>query len=407
MAIITSIGDARTPATPVETTFAADTGQPVANHSILLFGHRAASGGTATTNVPQQISNAGDPVAAATECEGYFGGTAGNDCEATKMVAAAINANLGGANEGNMPPIWVVPLANGETGFGSADVALTNALNIPAEFIVSPYDGVSSGGLSPLATKIKTQAATMSGPTRTANNQFGTFGVVFNRSVVDPSTLPKPDSQYLVPVWERDTGSPAYSIGEAAAACAAVMAANPAPYNPLDDVQIGSLPAPAAMTDWISVGDAAESETALQKGWTPIYVQPSGTPAFVRTITSRLSVDGSGSPVVGSYYDVQDFMVLYFFRQTVFTRFKQPDFKKKNSAAVIRRAKGELIRLAKTFEDQEMFQAVDQLAKKFVVQRTTTDRHAFECFVPVNVVPGLHRKKVNVQATTEGDSFVA
>lgn len=409
MSNITSIGDARTPNSPVETTFAADTGQPVANHAILLFGHKAALGGTVAAYTPQQISNAGDPAAALTEGRGYFGGGLGvtGDCELVKMIVAAINANIGGDNEGNMPPIWCMPLASTDTAFGTSDVALTNALNIPAEFLASCYDAISAGGLSSLATKIKTQAATMSAPTRTANNQFGSFGVVFNRSVVDPSTLPTPDSQYLVAVWERDTGSPAYSIGESAAACAAVMAANPAPYNPLDDVAIGDLPAPAAMTDWISVGDAAESETALLKGWTPIYVQPNGEPAFVRTVTTRISADGSGTPIVTSYYDVQDFMVLYFFRQTVFTRFKQPDFKKKNSAAVIRRAKGELIRMAKLFEDQEMFQAVDQLAKQFVVQRTTTDRHGFECLVPSNVVPGLHRKKTNIQATTEFDSFVA
>lgn len=407
MSDITSIGDARTPATPVETTFAEDTGQPVSNNALLLFGHKNVSGGTVSAYTPKQIANAGDPAAAAVEARGYFGGTSGADCELTKMIVAAINANLGGDNEGNMPPIWCMPLASTDVDFGASDIGLTNAKNIPAEFLASCYDAISAGGLSSLATKIKTQAATMSGPTRTANNQFGSFGVVFNRSVTDPTTLPTPDSQYLVAVWERDSGSPTYSIGEAAAACAAVMAANPAPFNPLDDVEIVDLPVPALMTDWISVGDLSESESALQKGWTPVYVQPDGSAAFVRTVTSRLSVDGSGSPIVTSYYDVQDFMALYFFRQTVFTRFKQPDFKKKNSAAVIRRAKGELIRMAKLFEDQEMFQAVDQLAKQFVVQRTTTDRHAFECFVPTNVVPGLHRKKVNIQATTQFDSFVA
>lgn len=392
---VTSIGDARTPATPVETTFAADVGAPNATQEILLIGKRAASGGTATTYASYKISNSGDPDAGYAEAVALFGIAA----PLAKMVKAAIAANAGGSV---FPTIKCIALANGDTDFGTA---LTTAKNVKAEFVVSPFDGVSGAVMSPTAASLKTHCLTVSGATRTSNNQFGTMGVSFNRSVVDPANLPKQDSQYMINVWAYDSGSPTYSIGEMAAAAAAKIAGNAIPFNPLDDVTIVGIAAPAASADWPSVGDNAQSETALQNGWTPLYVKPNEEVAFVRTITSRLSVDGSGSPVVNSYYDVQDFQVIYYWRKTVYTRLKQPDFKKKASADVAKRMKAELIRLAGAFEDQEMFQAVAQLAKTFVVARVTTDRHAFEVKTPINVVPGLHRKKVNVEATTEFDTI--
>ncbi len=399
---ITGIGNARTPATPVETTFAAETGTPNANQEVLLFGRLAASGNSVPAYTPSTISNSGDPDAAKVEADAKFG----VDSEASLMVQAAVRANI--AEDATIfPQLKVIAIANGRSDFGASDEALTAARMVKAEFAVSPYAGPSGS----LVTKLKDHCILVSGPSRTANNQFGTMGVFFNRDVTDPANLPALDSRYLIPVWLRDTGSgddaPAYSVGEMAAAAAARMAGNPVPFNPLDDFTIGGVDAPAKPVDWPSVGDNAESETALQKGWTPMYVKPNAEVAFVRTITSRLSVDGSGSPVVNSYYDVQDYQVLYLYKKAIYTRFSQKDFKKKASGAVANRMKGEAVRLAQSFQDQEMFQAVAQLAKQFIVQRVSSDRHAFECKFPVNVIPGLHRKLVNIEAGTEFDSVIA
>ncbi len=399
MTVITSIGDARTPATPVEVTFAADTGQPNANQELLLFGRVSVAGGTVSPYVNTVISNSGDPDAAWAEAKVKFGGTTHGTCEIADMVKAAVAANVGGSI---FPQIKCIGIANGRVDYGAADEALVAAKMVKAEFIVTPYDAPSGT----LYTKLKDHVALVSGAARTANNQFGSFGVLFNRTVVDPATLNVPDTQYIIPLWLRDAGSPTYVVGEMAAACAAKMAGNAIPFNPLDGSAIAGVAAPADAALWPSVGDNSDSETALQKGWTPLYVQPSGDVAFVRTITSRLSVDGSGTPVVSSYFDVQDFQVLYYYRKTLYTRFSQPDFKKKASANVAKRMKAEAIRLAQAFEDQEMFQAVAQLAKQFIVQRTATDRSSFECKTPVNVVPGLHRKKINIEATTEFDTIV-
>ncbi len=109
---------------------------------------------------------------------------------------------------------------------------------------------------------------------------------------------------------------------------------------------------------------------------------------------------------VTSYYDVQDFQVLYFWRKTLFTRFNQPDFKRrKASSETADLILSEAIRLANVFEDQGMFQAVSRLAKKFRVERSSSDRHRFDLKTPVNVIPGLHVIATNIEATTEFDSL--
>lgn len=393
---LTDIANQKTPGRPVEITFAAETGIPSANQNVLLFGH-AASGATGVNTVVQ-INNSADPVAGQAEAETKFG----VGSELAKMVVAAIQANSGGSN---FPQLKCVPLDSADTSFGPNDsnggTALTAAGKVEAEFLVSPYDGQTD---SVNTVKIKNLALAMSGPQRVENNQFGTVGVVFNRSTTDPSLLTKYDTQYLLPVWLRDTGSPVYSIGEMAAASAALIAGNAIPFNPLDSVTIQNVAAPASIGDWPTVGAGLESESALNQGWTPLFVKPNSEVAFVRTVTARLSPDGSGSPLVTAYYDVQDFQVLYFWRKTVFTRFSQPDFKQvKASTAKAQDAKSELIRLANEFQSENMFQAVDQLAKQFVVQRSASDRHRFDVFTPVNVIPGLHVIATNVQAGTQFD----
>lgn len=396
---ISSLPDQKTPGRPVEITFAGETGTPSANQEVTLIGHAASGFAASGLYVPRVISNSGDAAAAKTEADAKFG----VDCELSKMIVAAVKANQ---VTGHFVQLTAIPLASSDAGFGPADEALSAVDRIKAEFVVSPYDGQSVS----LRNKLKDQAAAMSGPHRPSNNQFGTFGVVFNRAETDPSLLDKFDTQFLIGVWLPDTSTggnaPAYSIGEEAAAAAALMAGNNSPFNPLDDVTVNGVEAPANQADWITVGSGLESEVALNQGWTPLKVKPNGEVAVVRSVTGRISPDGSGSPVVTSYYDAQDFQVLYFWRKTVFTRLSQPDFKqRKASSDTANDIKSELLRLAGIFEDQQMFQAVNQLAKEFKVERATSDRSRFNVLTPVNVIPGLHVIATNVVATIEFDSL--
>lgn len=390
---LTSIGQQKTPGRPIEITFAAETGLPSDAQELILIG-RAASGATGTNTIVR-VNNVADAAAAADEVATKFG--AGS--ELALMVLAAVAANEGGST---FPAIKCCVLSDVET---TIPVNAVNAIKaVKGEFVVSPFDLNTE---SPERTILKDLAAAMSGAQRVQNNQFGTFGVGASFEA-DPAELFKVDTQFILPLWFRNTGTgdeeQPYSIGEVAAAAAARIAANGVPFNPLDDVTIRGVPAPKVVADWPTVGAGLESEVCLGQGWTPLFVKPNEEVAFVRTVTGRLSVDGTGSPVVTAYYDVQDFQVLYFWRKTLYTRFSQPDFKQaKASAEAGVNIKAEAIRLAVQFEDQNMFQAVSQLAKKFIVQRNASDRHRFDVLTPVNVIPGLHVIATNVQATTEFD----
>ncbi len=397
---LTSLGDRRTPSRPVEIAFAPETGLPSDTQELMLVGHRGNSAASGASGYPNytvvQIAN----VADVTACSGEVATKFGDGSELAKMVLAAVRANEAG---GTHPAIKAIPLAFADADFGAADAALTAAKRAKAEYLVSCYAGESST----LRTKLFDAATVMSGPDRTSNNQFGTFGVVHIRAVTDPSTLPSPDTYNGIVTWMPDTGSglnaPAYSVGEIASAAAAMMASNGIPFNPLDNVTIPGVAAPALDTDWITVGPGLESEVALVLGITPLRVKANGEVAFVRTVTTRTTFNGTP---VNSYYDVQDFNVLFFWRKTVYTRASQPDFTNvKASLAAAKDFKSEMIRLANVFETEGMFQAVNQLAKDFAVERSETDRSTFECLIPVNVIPGLHNILVRVEAGTQFDSF--
>lgn len=398
---LTSLGDRKTPSRPVELAFAPETGLPDDAQGLIIVGHRgsgAASGSSGIANYDiVEISNVADETACSGEVVADFG--AGS--ELAKMILAAVRATQDG---GTHPFIRAIPLAFADTGFGAADEALVSAKRIPGKtYLVDPYVGTDATTRG----KLFAAATTMSGPERTENQQFGTFGVAHIRSVTDPANLPSPDTYNGILTWLPDTGTagdaPAYSVGEIASACAARMAANGRPYNPLDSITVVGIAAPALQADWITVGAGLESETALDKGVTPLRVKANGEVAFVRTVTTRITYN---SVPVEAYYDVQDFNVLFDWKKTVWTRASQPDFTNvKASRDKGIDFKGEMVRLAKVFEALGMFQAVSQLAKFFTVQRSDTDRSTFEAVTPVNVIPGLHNILTRVEAGVQFDSF--
>ena len=393
---LTSLADRRTPGRPIEITFDPELGLPSATQTVLLIGHRgagAASGdGSVADYEVREIVSSGDPDAAQEEAEDLFG----VGSELANMVVAAVKANEGE----NYPPLKVCCLANGDTGFGTSDVALTNIKRVEAEFVVSPYTGSDAT----TRDKLKDACEAMSGAERVENNQYGTVGVVFNRSVTSPASLAAPDTQFLMAVWMPDTGSPTYSIGEMAAASAARVASLPVPFNPRDNVTIKGVEAPEDPAEWITVGLGLESESALDKGWTPLKVKPNGEVAFVRSVTTRITVDGVVEAT--AYYDVQDFMVLYYFRRAVYSRLNQSDLKAvKASVETAKLVRSEIIRLMQLFEDNGMFQVVDKLAPLVQVERSDSDRHRFDVAIPVNVIPGLHVIATNIKAGVLYDSF--
>lgn len=405
---LTSIGQQKTPGRPAEITFEPETGLPSDDNELCLIGQMAASGDAASGTesvtgayVAKVVNNVGDVDAATAEVNAKYG----EGSQLAKMIIAAVKANAE-ISASSFPAIRAIALPSGAANFGPADEALTTVRRQMSRFFVSPFDGTDET----LGNKLKAAVATISGAQRVDNGQYGAFGVVANMSVVDPSTLPKYDTQFIQCAWFRDTGSGdelnAYSLAEVAAAQAAILANLGIPYYPVDKQTIGGIPAPKKASDPISVGADGESETALNQGWTPIYVKPNGEVAFVRSITARLTQNADGVTKVTAYYDVQDFLVLYFWRKTQHVRFSQPDFtQRKAGTQDARDAKAEQIRLATLFQNQNMFQAVDKLASKFQIERNASDRSRFDTRTPVNVIPGLHVIASNIAATTEFDQI--
>lgn len=385
-----TIGYQKTPGRPTEITFDAALGLPNDSQELCLIG-RAASGATGVETVIT-ISNVSDTDAATTEANTKFG----EGSELAKMVIAAVKANAAEART-NFPPIKCVPLASDATEITTA--CQTAVKSIKAEFVVSPFDAstdtTNRSTLSDLCSE-------MSGAQRVENNQFGTMGVAANQSVSDPSSLDSPDTQYLTLAWFYNS-APDLTVGELAASYAAVLAGNISPFNPVNGFVLGGVSAPA-QADRITVGAGLQSETALGKGWSPIRTKANEDVAIVRSVTTRITIDGTVAAT--AYFDVQDFQVLYFFRKTIFTRFNQTDFS--NVKATIEKAramKSEVIRLMQVFEDNEMFKSVSDLAKQVTVATNDSDRHRFDVSIPVNVVPGLAVIASTIRAGTQFDTI--
>lgn len=391
---LTDIGVQLTPGRPTEVTFAEVVGLANPNQTLVLIGHQSATGSVSGSNYqPVVINNVGDPVAGPAEAAAKFG----SGTELTQMVTAAILA-IADAGLSNFPAMKCIPLAPTDVNtWGPSNAGLTALNKIEAEIVAGPYDAQTQQAL---VSQLVTQCQSISGPQSVQNNQFGSIAVAANQSVTDPSTLFTYLSQYISPVWFRNTSNPQYTVAQLAAAYAAVLASEIVPFNPLDTQVIGNLLNPTLQSDNITVGANAESETALKQGWVPLKTNANLSVSIVRSITSSAPLPTQ------AYIDVQDFQVLYFFRKTIFTNFNQPTWqKKKASAQSAAQILSDVIRLAGLMQDQGMFQAVEQLAKQFVVERSLVDRSRFDVFIPVNVIPGLHVIATNIQAGTQFDQL--
>lgn len=406
MAFTSTIATQKTPANPVNITLGPEQGLPNAIKTVVLIAAMGPTGGptgggsvsgTESPYTQVTINNVGSVAAASAEVVTKFG----DGSELANMVLAAVRANAAGPN---FPPIKCIPLPEGATDFGGVDnnealLVLDRVQGIC--YVATQFDGATDDtNREALLEEIEI----MSGATRTSNAQYGSFGVMANTTeAIDD--LPQTNTQYFVGIYLYDSEGNPYSVGELAAAGAAKMASNPVPFNGQDYIEIAGISAPENMNDWLTVGGGLESETVLNQGWTPLRVLPNSTVAFVRTVTGRL-FQTDGVTAVTSYFDTQDFDTLYYFRQTIATRFAQPDFiNQKASQDTARAAKGEVIRLMQVFEDQGMFQSVSELAELVVVQTNPSQRGRFDVYIPVNVVPNLHMIATDVEATTLFDQF--
>ena len=393
---LTDIANRKTPSTPIEITFGA---QPVATGTkfATLIGHKAASGATAADFSVHVMQSVGDPVSAQKEVDLL----AGTGSELGKMAYEFVQANAAVPGRSNFPAFRVVFLPNAEIAFGSSDDAITAIKLLRSDLIVSPYDASQAT----LLTKLTQLAALISGPDRDLNGQFGT--TIIAGSIVASATalLFNVDNQYaLIPYLQDTTGTPSQAPAIIAAGAAAVLLQSSFPYFPLDGAQVGGLLPPVNASDRIAVGPTELSELALAAGLCPLQVDPAGRVKFIRTVTTRVTIDGT-TPAT-AYFDWQDLVTLYDFREDTFLLLQQPQYKnKKASIDQAKKVKDGILQLAQEYEDAQAFQAVKQLAPQFIVQPSASSRGRFDFKIPVNVIPGLHVTAGNIEATTLFDQF--
>lgn len=391
---LTNIADRLTPSTPIEITFGA---QPVATGRkfTTIFGHRAASGGTGTSYGAYDIVNVGDPDAAEAEVDGL----AGSGSEIGDMAAAFVKANSA-AGRSNFPAFRVVLIPIAVADFGPADEAIDAVKFLRSDMLVSPYQASSVT----LRTKLLDLAALISGPDRDLMGQFGTFATFGEREILSTALALNVDNKYAIIAYMQDSSSPSQDYHILAAAHAGVMMSSVFPYLPLNNAIIGGLLPPSDPAERIELDPAGSSESSLAAGLSPLYVDAAGNVRFVRTRTTRVTIDGLVPAT--AYFDWQDLVTLNDFREDVFLRLQQPDLKpKKASIQTAQLVKDEVLRIAKAYEAEEAFQAVDKLAPEFQVAASTSSRGRFDFKIPVNVIPGLHVIAGNIEATTEFDSF--
>lgn len=192
-----------------------------------------------------------------------------------------------------------------------------------------------------------------------------------------------------------------------AAAHAGAMMSSAYPYNPLQNVVVGGLLPPKKTSDIIAFDPAGASESALVAGLSPLSVIPGNLVAFIRTRTTFTTLPGNIT--VTDYFDWQQIVVLYDFRENLYQISQNPPFNNnpggtKASAQIAAKFKDEVLRVAGIFEETGAFQDVKALAKYFFVQISTTSKGRFDYRIPVEAIPGLYVIAGNIQAVSSVQS---
>lgn len=467
---ITSIADRLTPSSPIEVTFGA---QPIATGRkfTTLFGHRASAGGSAIDYLVHDVVNVGDYAAAKAEVEALAGTDAQIALMAEAFVKA--NALVSSSRNFPAFRIVILPNAEVHFGpAGEAITAIKFLRNDMLVSCYPASDSTNLATLVAAAQLMSGIDRDLQGQFGTEISVASLdvlsaqLAYAINKREVIVHTLPDTNtaavvgsegdtvlgSNKLINVTIVDglykgaqisgTGIPANTIVEnfdassitmskaatatasavdltiqnvvsqkveiVAAAGAAAMMQSVFPYNPLQQVAIGGLIPPQKPADRIAIDPNGASEQALSAGLSPLYVQPGNVVAFIRTRTTFTTLPGNIA--VTAYFDWQDIVLLYDFREVCYQITQNPPFNNnpggtKASARTAALLKDEVLREAQNFEDLGAFQGVKTLAKDFIVQNSTTSRGRFDFKIPVNVIPGLYVIAGNIQAVSGLSDF--
>lgn len=309
------------------------------------------------------------------------------------------------------PVISIGLLKSSDTGFGpsGADVFFYADAN-SYQGIVIPYEIADSTDITTTYLRFFEYISDVNSPDEVENEHFGTFGIYGNVSTpaTEANTLPADaNSQFNVGMYypyDNTVEVIVQSAAEIASAAAAIVIATGIPYNSLDGVAIVGVQPPTDLTTKVSTvgGTASVSDTVMNQGWTPITVNKDDQAAFVRTITSLVTLPNSGAPVT-AYFDVQDWQIVFYNRQVKFDEFKAQFTNVKFSARIAGRMKAVAVGIDKQFEGLGMFQGVSQAAPFYQVQQDPTNRSRAIVYTPIDIIPNLHSVFILLGLTTQFD----
>lgn len=462
---LTSIANRKTPSSPIEITYGA---QPIATGKkfTTIFAHRAAVGGIAPNYSVYTVINVGDPDVAKAELEDQAGVDSEASLMAYAFVAA--NA-FAGRSSFPAFRVVILPNAVADFGPSDEAIDAVKELRSDMFVSCYPADDdTNRDTLLDLVTLISGPDRDLHGQFGSFAT-FGAIEALSSQLLYDVNrreaiiaSLPDTNTAVVATTGDTSTGSnmltnmastvgiypgavitavgvtmgtyvlqvfinsvkisaPATSnhIAEAlsfqnvvsqdpqivAAAHAGAMMSSQFPYNPLQGVKIGFLVPPQKAVDRITFDPNGASEAAIEAGLSPMYRQPDGSVGFIRTVTTFTTLPGPGSVPVTAYFDWQDIVVLYDFRETCFLVTQNPPFNNnpggtKASQTIANLLKDEILREAQDYEDRGAFQGVQANAKLFLVEPSSTSRGRFDFKIPVNVIPGLYVIAGNIQAVS-------
>lgn len=325
------------------------------------------------------------------------------------MVYSGLSASAGASATSNAAPytpnLYIAYMPSTELVFGDGTL-FQHVLSDSTYYIdlVSPYEILTLSDKTKFASLFTTILA-LNAPEQIQFQKYGTFGSwgVLSVSTNNQSALVMNDSQYSIgyDFPYDNTVEPVYQYpGQIAAAATVYNMTNPAPFLPQGNVVVNGI-TPPSVKDGLSYSQAS---TALGLGYTPIYINTDGDPAFVRTITGLTKYPNTTVPAT-QYFDIQDWQVIFYNKgakaEKILKHFQNqkytPDFRK--------RLRSEMVETDLGFQNASMLSDVETFISQYSVSQDNTGK--VKVVTPIKVTPGVYSIDVTLllQNQFSADAF--
>lgn len=254
-----------------------------------------------------------------------------------------------------------------------------------------------------ITTQFKTIIDTLNNLNNVEQNNGGlTFGFLGNisQTLTAASSLQQLNDRYMVLTYFPQPISPTTLIqntsSQVSAFIIACCAMNASPYNPMNNIISATLTAPSNSFYWIQKGIQASSETVLQVGWTPLYINSFNQVATIRIINSELLLPNTQTPDT-EFFPFSTWQIINSWNQTMVSLCKQPQYVNKRKTTDIGNSLlMAAVNLALTYQQNGMFSNVNNLKSLFSVQDNPIAPDQWIVNTPIQIVPELSGIQINV-----------